>query len=408
MGLGLFDDDDDDLQDMNSLEEAIKGNEELSLLKKLLNRQFYTKKSEDKKKIFLKWNLEPFLETLELKEKLKFIKLIEKNIKKQEKLDYLKVSKKSKVIAVGGGFSSGKSRFINSILGEEILPVGLNPTTSIPTFIGNRKESKQIRCLTFDDREVIITEEELEKIAHKFEENTGISLIRIIKILSIETEILKKQELFILDTPGYTKSDHYKKNDNTDSFIAREHLSVVDCLIWVIDIENGTIKDDDIQFIKQLNFTGPLIFIINKADKKIEIQIKKIKSDIEKTLQRNNIVFHCVIAYSSEEKKEYFSNHLENIFSYETFITYEDDKKFIQNFMIDIERYFSEEEELQNELGKKIGGLLGNPKILCTEYNSSVLESLYQNNYNKKKINALKLKYKNEIKPKLEKIIAEM
>ena len=36
------------------------------------------------------------------------------------------------VLAIGGGFSSGKSRFINSILGgEKLLPTGINPTTAM-------------------------------------------------------------------------------------------------------------------------------------------------------------------------------------------------------------------------------------------------------------------------------------
>ena len=41
------------------------------------------------------------------------------------------------VIGLGGKFSAGKSKFINSLLkaGEELLPEDQNPTTSIPTYI---------------------------------------------------------------------------------------------------------------------------------------------------------------------------------------------------------------------------------------------------------------------------------
>ena len=39
------------------------------------------------------------------------------------------------LLAVGGGFSAGKSRFLNSIVGEELLlPEGIQPTTAIPTW----------------------------------------------------------------------------------------------------------------------------------------------------------------------------------------------------------------------------------------------------------------------------------
>ena len=41
------------------------------------------------------------------------------------------------IVALGGGFSAGKSEFINSFfIDKEIkLPVGLNPVTAIPTYI---------------------------------------------------------------------------------------------------------------------------------------------------------------------------------------------------------------------------------------------------------------------------------
>ena len=41
------------------------------------------------------------------------------------------------IVALGGGFSSGKSSFLNSILGQEILPSGIRPSTSIPTYLVN-------------------------------------------------------------------------------------------------------------------------------------------------------------------------------------------------------------------------------------------------------------------------------
>lgn len=43
-----------------------------------------------------------------------------------------------KIVALGGGFSSGKSTFLNTILGNKrILPTDINPSTSVPTYIIN-------------------------------------------------------------------------------------------------------------------------------------------------------------------------------------------------------------------------------------------------------------------------------
>lgn len=402
MGLGLFD---DDFEILESVEIGEADKENLDFLKKILSSNRLNEKSRNDLETFIKKELEPFLESLNLKNKLKFIRILKKAAKKQEKLNYLNILEKNKIVAIGGGFSSGKSKFINSILGEDLLPVDLNPTTSIPTFIGNRDKSKKIKCLTSLNNQIELTEIELQKIAHEFEKKTGISLIRIIKILSIETEKFTKKDVFILDTPGYTKSDYYKKNDNTDSFVAKEHLSIADCLVWVIDIENGTIKNDDIQFLNQLEFNGPLFFILNKADKKTEKQIKSIKNEIEKTLKQNNIDFKFVIAYSSINRKEYFTNYINDIFDSKKSFEIEEDKEFASNFLYDIENYIEEEIELTLEIGKKIGRVFNNPKILCTELDYSILERMYKNNFWKKKLNFLKNRYIKNLKPELKRII---
>ena len=41
-----------------------------------------------------------------------------------------------KIVALGGGFSSGKSTFLNTFLGNaKILPTDINPSTSVPTYV---------------------------------------------------------------------------------------------------------------------------------------------------------------------------------------------------------------------------------------------------------------------------------
>ncbi|MGN0684116.1 MAG: dynamin family protein, partial [Oscillospiraceae bacterium] len=39
------------------------------------------------------------------------------------------------VVALGGGFSTGKSSFVNSILEKKMLPADITPATSVPTYI---------------------------------------------------------------------------------------------------------------------------------------------------------------------------------------------------------------------------------------------------------------------------------
>lgn len=39
------------------------------------------------------------------------------------------------IIALGGGFSSGKSSFLNALMGKMVLPADIDPSTSVPTYI---------------------------------------------------------------------------------------------------------------------------------------------------------------------------------------------------------------------------------------------------------------------------------
>ena len=39
------------------------------------------------------------------------------------------------VVALGGGFSSGKSSFLNALNGEDALPEAIEPTTAVPAYV---------------------------------------------------------------------------------------------------------------------------------------------------------------------------------------------------------------------------------------------------------------------------------
>ena len=51
-----------------------------------------------------------------------------------------------RVVAIGGGFSSGKSSFLNSFLGgESLLPIDTLPTTAVPAYLISGTEEKALR-----------------------------------------------------------------------------------------------------------------------------------------------------------------------------------------------------------------------------------------------------------------------
>jgi GTP-binding protein EngB required for normal cell division len=220
------------------------------------------------------------------------------------------------IIGIGGGFSAGKSSFVNAILNSEkdILPTDTRPTTSIPTYVLKGEKDLSIYSYNIFGEKLLIDNDALLAISHEFHRLFNLSLTSVIKKITVDTPEMKYKEIAFLDTPGYTKSESKTKNDNTDEEIAKKHLSIADYLIWVIDIEQGTIPKNDINFLASMEFENPILIIFNKADKKPEKEIIKIIEKTRTLLSSKNLNIENVVAYSSVDKLEYGSEFDINTF----------------------------------------------------------------------------------------------
>ena len=224
------------------------------------------------------------------------------------------------VVGVGGRFSAGKSAFINSLLnnsGDEIvLPENQNPTTSIPTYILSGEENK-IQAYLKDDRILLLKAEASAALTHEFYEKYKIGFSRFIRNLVVyRNDFPEKfsEKIVLLDTPGYNKSDIDATDALSDEYLSSKQLKAIDRLIWLVDIDNGTIQDKDLQFINKLVTDKPILFIFNKADLKTDEEIKKVLSTSKKIIADNHINAFGITAYSSRDKKEYFKKDIISCF----------------------------------------------------------------------------------------------
>jgi len=219
-------------------------------------------------------------------------------------------------IGIGGRFSAGKSSFLNSILNrntdDDILPVSTVPTTAIATYIVRKEDessndSMNIYTFNKNGKKSLIDKESLLAISHEFYKMYKFGLISIINKIVIDIDSMEYKNIAFLDTPGYSKADG---KEAIDQNIAQTHLSNIDSLIWLIDIDNGVIVDEDIKFLQSLKFDGDILIIINKADKKPLKDIQNIIKVTKDSLTKANIKYKDVVAYSSHDKKEYFSKEI--------------------------------------------------------------------------------------------------
>ncbi len=213
----------------------------------------------------------------------------------------------SYTISIGGSFSTGKSRFLNTVLGlDELLPTDTNPTTSIPTYIMHGSKNRYYALNKFNNN-IPIDSDAIQAISHAFSEKYNATFSHILKLISIEREKFKYSKLIFLDTPGYSKSDSLNSTDNIDENIARNHLRTTDFLIWLVSCQTP-IPDADIKFIKSLDIASPILFILSKADQKPENEVFQQINKSRETIEKAGIPIYDVIGFSSETNKEFSSN----------------------------------------------------------------------------------------------------
>ncbi len=225
------------------------------------------------------------------------------------------------IVALGGGFSSGKSSFLNAIMGKPILPSDIDPSTSVPTFIvkGDKHYLSGINVFdaTFEISDVLM----IRKIGHGFGKVEGdnleslsdvVTLGHIIESLFFSTHLHKYENLAFLDTPGYSKPDTASYSAKTDEQISRRQLNTANCILWFVQADAGTITEDDIKFIKTLNETTPKLIIVNKADKKADEDIAEIIAKIKSTLALKGVKYIDVLAFSTKAADGYDSDEIKN------------------------------------------------------------------------------------------------
>jgi GTP-binding protein EngB required for normal cell division len=217
------------------------------------------------------------------------------------------------VVALGGGFSSGKSSFLNAIDLERALPVDISPSTAVPTFIVNG-ERHDAFCVNAFDAVVPIGLKDIREISHGFGEITNedgtaasehVTLGHVLKSVFLASPKQTYKNLAFVDTPGFSKPDSDTYSDKTDESISRAQLNASSYILLFIQADAGTLKEDDINFIMSLRDDIPKMFIVSKADTKTGEELEGIVRHIRSHLSLNGIAYTDVRAFSSLKPDDY-------------------------------------------------------------------------------------------------------
>nr|WP_051503245.1 dynamin family protein [Helicobacter pylori] len=255
--------------------------------------------------------------------------------------------------AVGGGFSAGKSSFLNHLLGLNLkLSANSTPTTAIPTY-----------CLK-GEREVLMGVSQnggmVELPDFSFDHKTlnafGFDLKSIMPFMILSSPTMLFKHLCFIDTPGYNPSNQgYTGGDRQ---VSEEYLNHAKHILWLISCERGGIEKSDLDYLQELyEEHGKQVFIVlNKAGLKITIQLEEIAVQTKETLENNGIEFLGIGVYSSERYQEIkeFSEKSPVFDSLEKFLTKLNKKGEKQNEILSVlyEVHLAYEKAIKEDLSK--------------------------------------------------------
>ncbi|EJB67438.1 hypothetical protein HPHPH45_1039 [Helicobacter pylori Hp H-45] len=204
------------------------------------------------------------------------------------------------IVAVGGGFSAGKSTFLNNLLGLKLkLPEDMNPTTAIPTYC--LKGKKEV-LMGFSQNGGMV---ELPHLAfnYQFLESLGFNLKEIMPFMLLSAPSVPFEFLCFIDTPGFNSANQgYTDGDKEAS---KESLKHAKHILWLISCERGGIESGDLDYLQELYEESKQVFIVlSRADSRTKRQLEEVAIKIKETLKDKGIEFLGIGAYSTTRYQE--------------------------------------------------------------------------------------------------------
>ncbi len=222
---------------------------------------------------------------------------------------------------IGGGFSSGKSAFINSLLSSDTtvkLAEGIRPVTAIPSYVLSNPQTA-IQGINNKGASFDIALDIYSNISHELlKELPYLRDILPYIIVSAPMSSNGLGNLAFIDTPGYNPSAVGLAENDPET--AREYIKDASFLIWMVGLDsNGTIPQSDLEFLSKLGFgqgeERQLYVIANKAELKPASDIEDILDTFEECLDDYDLQYAGITAYSARMRKV-FSSRGKELFAF--------------------------------------------------------------------------------------------
>ncbi len=173
----------------------------------------------------------------------------------EEEIDKLEAS--SFYLAVLGQFKRGKTTFINALLGEEILPTGVLPLTSIITLI-RFGVTKTAEVVFLDKRRCAIDTTELRQYVSESENENNEKKVHHVELMYPSSFL--KNGIVLIDTPG-VGSIALHNSETTERFLPR-----IDAAVVVLSADPPVTQAEFVFLDELFSNVEKVFFLLNKSD----------------------------------------------------------------------------------------------------------------------------------------------
>lgn len=227
----------------------------------------------------------------------------------EEKLQELAndIEKDEYMFVVVGEFSTGKSTFLNALIEQRLLPVGITPTTSTINVIRYGENPSIIIYKTDGSKESSKDADILHQfIAKEIEQAEDIDFIEIKQNIPF-----LKDNILLVDTPGLNDINEMR------SIITYDYIPRADVVFFLLDCRTP-LRKSEYSFLTDTLLKQSLdriIFIANFADMvdkdEVDSIVERIKLEIQKGTELKEVV---VIPFSAEEALEAIAEEDEELY----------------------------------------------------------------------------------------------
>jgi GTPase Era involved in 16S rRNA processing len=207
-------------------------------------------------------------------------------------------------VAILGQFKAGKSSFINSLIGKDVLPVGVIPVTTVITRL--RFGPKEKAIITYFDGKT--SEIPLDGVDQYISELKNQANKKNVEVVDIELPSLEAYNgLRFVDTPGLGSVFRY----NTE--MSEDWLPEVGCAIVTISSDRP-LSENDLNLIRELmEYTPRVVLLLSKVDLLSEEQQQQVVRFLKESLKREFNKDFQIVTYSTLKETQFYKRWLDQI-----------------------------------------------------------------------------------------------